>query len=138
LRAPGRRIVRDRSRIVGSPSRTNRRASSRNGPSRRTAGFEASTNGSTSSSVERRFTKVVFARRMNGGKRSIDSASADCCLPRAPKVEFRLRTTPVRSSRLDARVFTSVDESTRNRSSRASSRVSSWKRRAPVENAGFR
>ena len=61
LCGPAWLIVRDRSRIVGSPSRTNRRASSRKGPSRLTAGFEASTNGSTSSSVARRFTKVVLA-----------------------------------------------------------------------------
>ena len=114
---PGAAIVRDRSRIVGAPSRAKARACSRNGPSRRTAGFAASTNGSTSSSAARRFTKVVFARRMNGGSRSTDSASADCWRPSAPKVPFRLRTTPVRSSRRSASAFTSVPESTRKRSS---------------------
>ena len=81
---------------------------------------------------------MVFARRRNGGRRSTDSASASFWLPSALKVVPRFETTPRRLPRRSASAVTSADESTRNRRSSRSSRVSSPKRRAPVESAGFR
>ena len=108
LLRPRRRIVIDRSRTVGRASAASARAWSRNGPSLRATGFEASTSGSRSSSAARRLTKVVLARRMNGGSRPIDSASATFWSPSARVVVFRLPISAARSSRRSATVVTSL------------------------------
>ena len=113
---PWWRMAIDRSRTVGPASWASARAWSRNGPSLRATGLEALTSGSRSSSAERRFTKVVLARRMNGGNRPIDSASAAFWSPNARVVVFKLPISPARSSRRSAIVVTSRELSTRNRS----------------------
>ena len=59
--ATGRGSSARRRARTGAPRRGTARAA-------RTAGLAASTSGSTSSSAERRFTNVVFARRRNGGQ----------------------------------------------------------------------
>ena len=135
---PLRRIVMLRSRTVGSASAAKARACERKGCRRFATGFEASTSGSTSSRVERRSTNVVLARRMNGGRRPIDSASASFWLPSARVVSLRFPIRPARSSRRSARAVTIRELSTRKRSSTGVSLVSSLKRRLEVDSAGFR
>ena len=138
LRRPGRRIVTRRSRTVGLAPEAKPRASLRNGPRRRATGLEAVTSGSTSFSAARRFTKVVLARRMNGGSRSTESASACFWAPSAWNVVLRFETVPERSFSRAASAVTSFELSTRKRSNSGSSRVSSPNRRLPVERAGLR
>ena len=75
---------------------------------------------------------------MNGGSSPIDSASASFWLPSARVVALRFPTRPARSSRRSATVVTKRLESTRKRSSSASSFVSSLNSRLDVESAGLR
>ena len=88
--------------------------------------------------VERRSTNVVLARRMNGGSRPIDSASAAFWLPSARVVSFRFPIRAARSSRRSASAVTILELSTRKCSSSGVSCVSSLKSRLEVDSAGFR
>ena len=67
LSGPLRVTARRRSWIVGFALATSGRRSRRNGASSFVAGLDAATSGSRSSSVARRLTNVVFARRRVSG-----------------------------------------------------------------------
>ena len=138
LLAPGRRTIWRRSATVGLRSWMNGWSWSRNGLSFTATGFDALTSGSTSLSVERRFTNVVFERRMKAGRRVSASESAAFCWPIAPSVEFRLTISCERSSRRLASAVTSRALSWTKLSSRGVSALSSLKRRREVDSAGFR
>ena len=133
VRAPGARSC-----ATGRGTSARRRArtgapASRNGPSRLAAGFAASTNGSTSSSAaaqvhegrvgaahERREPlhrlgqRVLLAPERPEGRVQVAHDAGEVVAP------------------LGERVHEACPESTRNCSSSASSRVSSWNRRLPV------
>ena len=138
LLRPGLSTTLARSLTVGTASWANGRSCARNGRSAIATGFEALTSGSTSFSVARRFTNVVFDWRMNAGSWAIACASASRWLPSARNVAFALLTNAARSSRFAATASTSLALSTRKRESSGESRFSSPNRRAEVERAGFR
>ena len=101
-------------------------------------GFDAFTSGSTASSVERRFTKVVLAWRMKSGSCPIASASAAFCTAIAWKVELALPISAARSFLRSATSVTRLALSWRKRVSSGVSRLSSLNRRLDVDSAGLR
>ena len=137
-RAPGRRIVRRRSRTVGSASAANGRELRRG--TGRASRDRLRRLDQRVDVVERarRFTNVVLARRMKAGSRPIDSASASFWLPSARVVSLRLPISAARSSRRSASAVTSRELSTRKRSSTGGVAVSSLNSRLEVDSAGFR
>ena len=113
LFAPGVWISVERLRNVGRASRASGRSWARNGRSFLATGLDSRTSGSTSSSVARRFTNVVFARRMNGGSSWIASSRLFDWRPIACVVVARWSTRPDRSARREARSPVSLELSTR-------------------------
>ena len=97
-----------RSRIVGRASRTSGRSSRRNGARSLVAGLDSATSTSRSSSVARRFTNVVLARRSVVGSSSSARESATFSAAIAPAVAFALLTRPERSSRRSATAVTAL------------------------------
>ena len=69
LLAPGLRMIVRRPATVGLASRSSGWSWSRKGLRRFATGFDASTSGVRSFRAARRFTNVVFERRMKSGKR---------------------------------------------------------------------
>ena len=127
-----------RSRSVGRASCVRGRSSASRRRSFGATGLDSSTSGLRSSSVARRLTNVVFARRMNGGRRLIARARSSLRAPIAPNVRLRLVTSPARSSRLTARSVTSFDDETMKRSSIGVSRLSSENSRLDAASEGLR
>ena len=123
LSAPSRRTSVRRSRIVGRASRTSGRSSRRNGARSFVAGLDSATSTSRSSSVARRFTNVVLARRSVVGSSSSARESATFSAAIAPAVAFALPTRPARSSRRSATAVTAREELTMKRVSAPSSSV---------------
>ena len=124
LFAPGVVTRRRRSWIVGIALWTSGRSSRRNGASSLVAGFDASTSGSRSSSVARRLTNVVLARRSVVGSSPSACSSAASWEAIAAAVVFVFPTSEARSSRFSAIAVTARDELTMKSVSVPSSCVS--------------
>ena len=138
LSAPLRVTSLRRSRIVGREAATSGRSSRRNGASRFVAGLDSATSTSRSSSVARRFTNVVLARRSVVGSSPSARASATFSWPIAAAVAFVLPTRSARSSRRSATAVTAREELTMNSVSVPSSWVSWLTRRREVERNGLK
>ena len=136
-RRRGARAGAGRGSSAATPA-TSGRSSRRNGARSFVAGLDASTSTSRSSSVARRFTNVVFARRSVVGSRPSAWPSATFSSPIARAVAFVLPTRPERSSRRSASAPTSREESTRKRVSAGSSSVSWPTSRREVESSGLK
>ena len=102
LSSPSRRISVRRSRIVGRASATSGRSSRRNGARSFVAGLDSATSTSRSSSVARRFTNVVLARRSVVGSRPRARASATFSAADRPR-PWRSRCRRARRGRRAAR-----------------------------------
>ncbi len=105
---------------------------------RSATGIEASTSGSTSSSVALRFTAVVLKLRMKSGSWLTAVVSEVFCRAIAFIIWSRLPTSAERSPRRSASAPESCEPSTISCSSERVSRVSSANVRREVERNGFR
>ena len=127
-----------RSRIVGRAAAISGRSSRRNGARSFVAGLDSATSTSRSSSVARRFTNVVFARRSVVGSSPSARASATFSDAIALAVVFVLPTSAARSSRFSASAVTSREESTMKRVRLSSSSVTSPTSRRDVDSSGLK
>ncbi len=127
-----------RSRIVGRDSATSGRSSRRNGARSRVAGLDSATSTSRSSSVARRFTNVVLARRSVVGSSPRARPSAAFSEPIAAAVAFALPTSEERSSRRSAIAPEAREVLTSRRVSAPWSSVTSCTSRRELESSGLK